>query len=275
MLYAAFLDLNKAYDSVHRSRLWEAMHDMHIPEHMIHLIASVYEGTHCSLKLHGIISTDKLWVSKGVRQGCPLSPLLFNLCLARLPHHLDTFAPDGGVQLQVMPPAATAPQPVRISCIIYADDIVLLATSPEALQAMLQQAATYTAPFGLRFSADKSHVVCFHRRNASVPAFKCSVDYNPIPVVDNVAFLGIAFHSTQGHAFGLKQRALYAKRAAENNINYNYIIFECGMVETGGHRKAAVLMLCCYRYCKCICTNCSLNPMSEFRGHGHVFACLL
>lgn len=88
----------------------------------------------------------------------------------------------------------------------YADDIVLVATSSEAPQALPHQAAAF-APFGLRFSADKSHVVWFHRPQARVTPFPCSVGSNPISVADHATFLGIAFHASKGHghAFGLKQ----------------------------------------------------------------------
>ena len=79
---------------------------------------------------------------------------------------------------------------------------------------MLTQASSFCLPFGLHFSPAKSNIVVFHRPRAKVAAFTCMVEGVPVPVVDNVVFLGIAFHATQGHAFGLKQRAMFAKRAA-------------------------------------------------------------
>jgi len=79
--YIAFIDFKKAFDSVDRDKLWTIMLSKGIPAHLITIIQSVYMENIIRVNAGNGISEDSIVITQGVRQGCPLSPVLFNLYL--------------------------------------------------------------------------------------------------------------------------------------------------------------------------------------------------
>ena len=77
-LYTAFIDFKKAYDTVDRKLLFERLKDIGINGPFLKNIKAMYENTKYSIKLKDGY-TDTLNSNLGLKQGCPLSPLLFNL----------------------------------------------------------------------------------------------------------------------------------------------------------------------------------------------------
>ena len=72
-----FIDLSKAYDSVNREAMMAVLRKYGVPCHMVSLIEQLYAGTWCQVKMEGEVS-ERFEVKIGVRQGCVLSPILFN-----------------------------------------------------------------------------------------------------------------------------------------------------------------------------------------------------
>ena len=77
-LYMAFLDIEKAYDSLNRRTLWTILKKMGLPDKYINLLREMYRDTK-GRYVFGEIQTDWVKQTRGVRQGCVLSPLLFSL----------------------------------------------------------------------------------------------------------------------------------------------------------------------------------------------------
>ena len=82
-LYAAFLDLDKAYDRVWRAGLWEALKEYGVEGRLLTVVQGMYKDSEAAVKV-GEEITDWFEVQRGVRQGCPLSPWLFNIYLDRV-----------------------------------------------------------------------------------------------------------------------------------------------------------------------------------------------
>ena len=82
VVYAAFVDLEKAYDSVSRSKLWVALKDG-VQGQLLAAVQSFYEEGWARVRVAGKESSS-FQVRKGVRQGCPLSPWLFNIFIDRI-----------------------------------------------------------------------------------------------------------------------------------------------------------------------------------------------
>ena len=77
-IYFCFIDYAKAFDCVDHSRLWKILKEMGIPDHLTCLLRNLYAGQEATVWTgHG--TTDWFQIGKGVRQGCILSPCLFNL----------------------------------------------------------------------------------------------------------------------------------------------------------------------------------------------------
>ena len=72
-----FIDYDKAFDCVDHNKLCEILKEMGIPDHLTCLFRNLYAGQEATLRTgHG--TTDCFQIGKGVRQGCILSPCLFN-----------------------------------------------------------------------------------------------------------------------------------------------------------------------------------------------------
>ena len=76
-IYFCFIDYATAFDCVDHSKLWKIQEEMGIPDHLICLLRNLCEGQEATVRAeHG--TTDWFQIGKGVRQGCILSPCLFN-----------------------------------------------------------------------------------------------------------------------------------------------------------------------------------------------------
>ena len=77
-IYFCFIDNAKAFDCVDHNQLWKILKEMVMPYHLISLLRNLYAGQEATVRTaHG--TTDWFQIGKGVRQGCILSPCLFNL----------------------------------------------------------------------------------------------------------------------------------------------------------------------------------------------------
>ena len=77
------LDQEKAYDKIRHKYLWEAMRTFNLPEIFINTTKSLYENAFTQVAINGVLS-DPFKVTRGVRQGDPLSCLLFDLAIEPL-----------------------------------------------------------------------------------------------------------------------------------------------------------------------------------------------
>ena len=74
--WLGFMDVSKAYDTVWREGLWKKMREYGVEESFVRLCKGLYEGVQASVQVDG---QQSRWfrVEEGLRQGCPLSPLLY------------------------------------------------------------------------------------------------------------------------------------------------------------------------------------------------------
>ena len=77
-VYTAFVDYKRAFDTIPRKLLLHKLNKIGVPLSAINVINSIYSGTESAVKLP-IGITDTFHQSVGLKQGCPLSPLLFNI----------------------------------------------------------------------------------------------------------------------------------------------------------------------------------------------------
>ena len=76
-IYFCFIDYTKAFDCVDHNKLWKIVKEVGIPDHLTCLLRNLYAGQEATVRTgHG--TTDWFQTSKEVRQGCMLSPCLFN-----------------------------------------------------------------------------------------------------------------------------------------------------------------------------------------------------
>ena len=75
--YFCFIDCAKAFDYVDHNKLWKSVKEMGIPGHLTCLLRDLYAGQEAIVRT-GHETTDRFQIGKGVRQGCILSPCLFD-----------------------------------------------------------------------------------------------------------------------------------------------------------------------------------------------------
>ena len=126
-VYACFVDFRKAFDSVWHEGLFYKLLKTNIGGNLYNLMKSLYCNSTCSIKI-GENKTQPFSNSRGVLQGCILSPLLFNLYLNNLPHLVENMLSDPFV----------LPNGKHINSLLYADDLVILSRSLTGLQTCLR-----------------------------------------------------------------------------------------------------------------------------------------
>jgi hypothetical protein len=126
--------------------MWRHLHEANIRGKVFRLIKSLYFDCSSALLTDAGLS-DWFPVSSGTRQGAILSPFLFSLLISPLVDELhahNTVIDFFGE---------------RIGCLMFADDIVLIADSAQSLQAMLDVCTTFFCRWRFTVSADKTRVV--------------------------------------------------------------------------------------------------------------------
>jgi hypothetical protein len=153
-LHCAFVDFEKAYDSVDHNRLWQHLQGtLHMPAAMLRAVQALYAGA--TYILHdGPKHTRPVPAARGIKQGCPLSPLLFSLYISDLPSELQHCCPTEGIACGAS----------KIRCLLFADDLSLVARSADGLQQLLDALYTYTQRKLLRVNVPKTEVVVFGGR---------------------------------------------------------------------------------------------------------------
>ena len=77
-IYLCFTTYAKAFDCVDHNKLWKALKEMEISDHLICLLKNLYVGQEATVRTL-YVTTDWFSIEKGVQQGCLLSPCLFKL----------------------------------------------------------------------------------------------------------------------------------------------------------------------------------------------------
>ena len=98
-LHLLFSDLPKAYDSVPLNKLWEVLEKSAINTRLIEAIKLLYKGCSSKIKI-GNLTTKGFKVTKGLRQGCSLSPTLFKIYLERVLRNWKRKCQPMGIPIQ-------------------------------------------------------------------------------------------------------------------------------------------------------------------------------
>jgi hypothetical protein len=167
--YAAFVDLEKAFDVVDHSRLAALLLDRGCPRPIYRIIRSLtFEGVRSRVLVNGKPSSPFLR-TRGVLQGSPISPMLFNIYIDELLHRLNASA-------DAIPRA-----------LFYADDGVLLANDLSTIQRLADILTHWSAEAKIGVNVKKCGLLCARRSDDAVDIL---IDGKPIPVVTSYAYLG-------------------------------------------------------------------------------------
>ena len=147
-LYLCLVDLKAAYDKVQWPLIWQVLERLGIHGSMLCAIKSVYSGCLLAMKMNNAHG-DTQCPSIGLRQGCPLSATVFGLFLDGLHNHLQQSVPGAGIQVQDL----------KITDTEYADDVMLLGSTPAQLQILINAMTHYCEALHMQISAAKTKVM--------------------------------------------------------------------------------------------------------------------
>ena len=182
--YIGFMDMEKAYDRVNRRKLFEVKRSYGIHEKLVKTIASVYEDSRVKFELNEFIA-DWCKSDSGVRQGCPLSPLLFSINVREL--GMTVQKSDNGFKYVSVGENGEV-EDKTVAGFIYADDLCLCASSEDGLQRVMDEIANSIAEYGMKLSERKSKVVCI---NGTVQNRKWRCGETEIREVEEYQYLGV------------------------------------------------------------------------------------
>jgi exonuclease III len=170
-LHLIFIDLEKAFDRVPRELVWEALRAQALPECYITLIQDMYRNVRTKVKSPAGTSRE-FEVRVGVHQGSALSPLLFNLVMDYITRNIQTQLPWN---------------------LLYADDVVLIAKTPDELQTSLSAWVNALEKSGLKVNRTKTeHMECCFS-NGNNPNGSSTIYYpdaTAVPKVTQFKYLG-------------------------------------------------------------------------------------
>ena len=164
-IYFCFIDYAKAFDCVDHNKLWKILKEMGIPDHLTCLLRNLYAGQEATVRT-GYGTTDWFQIGKGVRQGCILSPCLFNLYAEYIMRNAGLDEAQAGIKIAGR----------NINNFRYADNITLIAESEE-LKSLLRKVKEVNEKVGLKLNIQKTKIM------ASGPITSWQIDGETVETV--------------------------------------------------------------------------------------------
>jgi len=203
-MYACFIDFKKAFDSIWHEGLLYKLLKNNVNGNFYKLIKNLYSKSSCYIKL-GSKRTKSFRYARGVRQGCILSPLLFNLYLNNLSISLDKTSRTDPFFL---------PNGTKLTSLMYADDLVLLSKSQEGLQNCINSVADFCTKWQMTINENKSKVMIFRKRSIKKSKQQSFIIHNnKLETVREFTYLGVKLSSTgnfSAHQIQSRGKALNA-----------------------------------------------------------------
>ena len=127
---------------------WKILQEMGIPDHLTCLLRNLYAGQEATVRTgHG--PTDWFQIRKGVRQGCILSPCLFNSYTEYIMQNAGLEETQAGIKIAGR----------NVNNLRYADDTTLMAESEEELKSLLMKVREESEKVGLKLNIQKTKIM--------------------------------------------------------------------------------------------------------------------
>ena len=175
---------------------------MGIPEHLICLLRNLYAGQEATVRT-GHETTDWFQIGKGVRQGCILSPFLFNLYAEYIMRNAGLEETQAGIQIAGR----------NINNLRCADDTTLMAESEEELKSLLMKVKEESQKVGLKLNFQKTKIV------ASGPITSWEIDGETVETVSDFIFWGSRITADGDCSHEIKRRLLLGRKVMTNLDN--------------------------------------------------------
>ena len=196
-LYILFVDLKKAYNSIPRQLLWKVLEKCGVPPRMLAVVKSFHEGMHAEVRI-GSDTTEKFEVRNGLRQGCTIAPLLFNIYFSGVvANWRGEWAGEGvnmlykiGRKLVGDRTAKSRLKEARVTETQFADDAALYSMSRSGFVASATGFVATARDWGLTVSTTKTKAMIVDQSLHESDMRPVQVDGGAFDIVDSFAYLG-------------------------------------------------------------------------------------
>ena len=190
------LDLKQAFDSLKREFMFSVLHHYGIPEKEIRIIKALYENHTYTVRRDGKMHDKSSKSLRGVKQGCSLSPMLWNFCLnyllskanfgegVNLVHCHNWKNMTGEEQEEI-----TNNLDRSLTHLLFADDIVILAPNRDALEKVLTELNNLLLTYDLHIHPDKTEFLV-HGIDAEVKVEPIKLPQGEVKRVTKLKYLG-------------------------------------------------------------------------------------
>ena len=180
--YLCFIDFKKAYDMVPHQALLLKLRKMGMSNtgRCYKFIEALYEDSKSSVRI-GELNGGSIHLQRGLRQGCPMSPILFDL-------YIDDIL-DGCEEYGMTIPGTSE----KCAGLLYADDLVLIAESRENLQTLIAKVADWATKWEMQVNTDKCGIMTFpppSTEGSDSTDVTYSISDRVIPNVKEYVYLG-------------------------------------------------------------------------------------
>ena len=172
---------------------------MGISDHLICLLRNLYAGQEATVRI-GHVTTNWFRIGKGVRQGCILSPCLFNLYAEYIMRNAGLEETQAGIKIARR----------NINNLRYADDTTLMAESEEELKSLLMKVKVENEKVGLKLNIQKMKIM------ASSPITSWEIDGETVETVSEFIVLGSQITADGDCSHEIKRRLLLARKVMSN-----------------------------------------------------------
>uniref|UniRef100_A0A803TCU4 ribonuclease H n=1 Tax=Anolis carolinensis TaxID=28377 RepID=A0A803TCU4_ANOCA len=194
-----FIDYSKAFNCVDHNKLRHVLGGMGIPSHLVCLLRNLYKDQVATVRTdHG--TTDWFKIGKGVRQGCILSPSLFNLYTEHIMRRAGLEESKAGVKISGR----------NINNLRYADDTTLMAESEEELRSLITKVKEESAKAGLQLNIKKTKIM------ATRPIDNWQIEGENMEAVRDFIFLGAKITADADCSQEIRRHLLIGRRAMAN-----------------------------------------------------------
>ncbi|KAI5735070.1 hypothetical protein M8J77_013749 [Diaphorina citri] len=143
-IFMTFIDYEKAFDNVNHVKLVSILRSISIPQADIRLIEQLYWGQRGKVRTSAGLS-EEFTIVKGVRQGCIISPILFNIYVEQIIKESITEEPYGILINNRI-----------VNNLRYADDLVLLSSNLDGLKELLKKLSNASTKYNMKINVKKS-----------------------------------------------------------------------------------------------------------------------